>query len=209
MARYSSASCRLCRREGVKLLLKGPRCATAKCAIEKRNYFPGQHGQTRAKLSVFGQQLREKQKIKRVYGVLEKQFRKTFAQASKLRGVTGTLLLQLLEKRLDSIVYRAGFAVSRKLARQLIRHGHVRVNGNKIDIPSYILKPGDVISLSDKAKNNKQVVEALELAASKGRCHWIEFDAEKSAAKLLTIPSREDLVDIPMKEQMVIELYSK
>ncbi len=209
MARYTGASCRLCRREGTKLLLKGTRCSTNKCALEKRNFHPGQHGQNRSKLSVFGQQLREKQKMKRSYGIFEKQFRKHFAMANRLRGVTGSLLLQILERRLDTVFFRAGFAQSRKLARQVIKHGHVRVNSKKIDIPSYLLKPGDEISVSEKYKTNKVLLESLEVAASKGRGHWIEFDAEKTSAKFLAIPAREDLTDILFKEQMVIELYSK
>lgn len=209
MARYTEASCKLCRREGIKLLLKGPRCAGSKCAIEKRNFHPGQHGQNRSKLSVFGQQLREKQKIKRIYGVFEKQFRKHFAMASRLKGVTGTLLLQVLERRLDNVIFRAGFAQSRKLARQLVRHGNIKVNGEKVNIPSYLVKPGFEISLSDKVKTNKLVLESIEIANSKGRAHWIEFDAEKLTAKFLTVPAREDLTDIEIKEQMVVELYSK
>lgn len=209
MARYTGPVCRYCRREGMKLNLKGIRCSTSKCALERRNFPPGQHGQNRSKLSVYGQQLREKQKIKRVYGVFEKQFRKQFAIANRLKGITGTLLMQILERRLDNVIYRAGFSNSRKLARQIVRHGHIKVNGKKINIPSYILKPGDELTTTDKFKNNKLFIECLDSAATKKAYHWIEFDPETKKAKFLTIPAREDIEEIPLKEQMVVELYSK
>lgn len=208
MARYTDASCRLCRREGIKLVLKGERCASSKCSLEKRKFAPGDHGQNRAKISNYAVQLREKQKAKRYYGLLEKQFRLYYQTANKLRGITGTLLLQLLERRLDNLVYRIGFAPSRKAARQLINHGHIAVNGKKVDIASFRCNVGDEISIRDKSKENKEIVAAKELLGKKVGYHWLEVTAEALSGRLLAIPSREE-IDVPVKEQLIIELYSK
>lgn len=210
MARYTGPVSRLERRLGKKLHLKGERDFNGKSALEKRNFPPGQHGQTRGKLSTYGVQLREKQTLKFIYGVLERQFRRYFATATTFKGVTGTVLLQLLESRLDNVVYRAGFASTRRQARQLVGHKHILVNGNRVNIPSYRVKPGDVISLSEKAKNLKPVREALDLTERKGgRKPFIEYNADTMEAKFLNVPSREDLDDIDVKEQLVVELYSR
>lgn len=209
MARYVGPVCRLCRREGKKLFLKGDRCYSAKCAIEKRNVPPGQHGQTRAKLSTYGVQLREKQRAKRIYGVLEKQFRRSFANASRLTGVTGTVLLQLLERRLDNVVFRAGYASSRAAARQFVRHGHVRLNGSKADIPSMLVRPGDVVVPTDGAKAHKALTMSLSQCESRGRKPWLQYDSATMAVKFVSVPSRQDLDDIDIREQLIIELYSK
>lgn len=208
MARYTDAKCRLCRREGEKLFLKGSRCLTAKCAIDRQNYPPGQHGQSRQKLSTYGQQLREKQKAKRLYGILERQFRRYFAIADRYRGVTGTVLLQLLERRLDNIVYRLGIASSRAQARQFVRHGHVLVNGRRVNIPSYLLKPGERVSLSEKARTVKPIVDNLEEASRRTRPVWIEWNPEAFEGGILAIPSRED-IPVALNEQLIVELYSK
>jgi small subunit ribosomal protein S4 len=208
VARYTDAKCRLCRREGEKLFLKGSRCLTAKCAIDRQNYPPGQHGQSRQKLSTYGQMLREKQKAKRIYGILERQFRRYFALADRYRGVTGTVLLQLLERRLDNVLYRLGVASSRAQSRQLVRHGHVTINGRKVNIPSYLVKPGEKVALNDKARAIKPVADNLEEASRKSRPVWLEWNSERAEGGILAIPSRED-IPVVLNEQLIVELYSK
>ncbi len=208
MARYIESVCRLCRRENLKLYLKGERCYSDKCAIERRNYPPGQHGQMRAKFSGYGQQLREKQKVKRMYGLVEKQFRNLFAKAERQKGITGTNLLILLERRLDNMVYRLGFASSRSEARQLVRHSHFRVNGRKMTIPSYLLKVGDVIDLREKSRQIAKIGESLEGVARRGIPSWLELEKEQFRGRVSSLPNREDLT-MPMKEQLIVELYSK
>lgn len=208
MARYTGASCRLCRREGEKLFLKGERCYTNKCAVSRRTYAPGQHGQSRKKQSEYGLQLREKQKARRFYGILESQFRKYFEMATKRKGVTGENLLQILESRLDNVVYRLGLATSRPEARQLVRHGHFSVNGKKVNIPSYLLEPGDVIAVRDKFKDSPKLKEILDIAGGKTVPKWLEFDAENLVGKVVTLPARED-IDLPVSEHLIVELYSK
>ena len=207
MARYTGASCRQCRREGMKLFLKGDRCYTDKCAIVKRNYAPGQHGQGRTKVSNYGLQLREKQKVKRIYGVLETQFRNLYERADNMSGKTGENLLSLLERRLDNVVYRMGLASSRKEARQLVTHAHFTLNGKKVDIPSITVKAGDVIEVKETSKSSakfKALVEANSRIAPK----WLEADAAKMTAKVVGIPTRED-IDLEIAEHLIIELYSK
>ncbi|GIW40090.1 MAG: 30S ribosomal protein S4 [Candidatus Binatia bacterium] len=208
MARYRGSVCRLCRREGLKLFLKGDRCFTDKCAIERRNYPPGVHGQRRTKFSEYALQLREKQKIKRIYGVLERQFRRYFREAERLRGVTGENLLVLLERRLDNMVYRMGFATSRAEARQLVRHGHFLVNGRKVDIPSYLLEPGDVVSVREKSRTIARIQDAMAQAERRGIPDWIEVQREAFSARLKHLPTRADLTE-PVNERLVVELYSK
>ena len=208
MARYRGSVCRLCRREGMKLFLKGERCITAKCAIERREYAPGQHGQGRKKFSEYGSQLREKQKVKRVYGVLEKQFRSYFQRADRKKGVTGENLLQTLELRFDNVIYRMGLASSRNFARQLVRHNHFMVNGHKVNIPSYLLKQGDVIAPSQGKLNKAPVKSALENMKDKTQPHWLSFDAESKQGMVQALPTREDIT-IPIEEQLIVELYSR
>ncbi len=208
MARYTDAKCRLCRREGEKLFLKGSRCLTAKCAIDRQNYPPGQHGQGRQKLSTYGQQLREKQKAKRIYGILERQFRRYFGMADRFRGVTGTVLLQLLERRLDNVVYRLGIGSSRAQARQFVRHGHVIVGGRRVNIPSYLVKPGERVALTVKARTVKPLADNLEEAARRTRPVWLEWNPETAEGGILAIPSRED-IPVALNEQLIVELYSK
>jgi small subunit ribosomal protein S4 len=209
MARYNGPVCRLCRREGMKLFLKGERCYTEKCAIEKRNMPPGQHGRLRkAKMVGYGVQLREKQKVKRIYGVLEDQFRRYFEQAERTRGITGVTLLQLLERRLDNVAYRLGFATSRPQARQLVRHGHFTVNGRKVDIPSFSVKVGDVVMLREGSQKNAAVVHAMEEVKGRGLPEWMQFDAAAMSAKVSSIPTREQ-INLPVQEQLIVELYSK
>ena len=209
MARYTDSVCRLCRREGLKLFLKGERCYTDKCAIEKRNFPPGQHGKTRkAKLVGYGVQLREKQKVKRIYGVLEDQFRRYFEQAERTRGITGETLLQLLERRLDNVAYRLGFATSRAQARQLVRHGHFTVNGRKVDIPSYSVKPGDLVAIRQSSRTNPSIVHALEEVKGRGVPEWLSFDQAALSAKVGSVPTREQ-INLPVQEQLIVELYSK
>lgn len=208
MARYKDEQCRICRREGQKLFLKGSRCYTDKCSVTRRNYAPGDHGQRNKKLSEYGTQLREKQKTKAFYGVGEKQFRKYFEMAENKKGITGEILLQILESRIDNVVYRAGFGASRAQARQLVNHGHFEVNGKKVDIASYLVKPGDVIALREIKKDNKIIKENVEVNASKPVPEWIEKDNEKVQAKILRLANRED-VDIPVEEHLIVELYSK
>jgi len=207
MARYTDAVCRLCRREGLKLYLKGDRCYTDKCAISKRAYAPGQHGNSRKKLSNYGIQLREKQKAKRFYGVLESPFRKYFDMAEKQAGITGDNLLRLLESRLDNVVYRLGFGASRAEARQLVVHGHFTINGKKVDIPSYSISVGEVIAVSEKSKASskfKAIAENFKGNVPK----WLTVDAEKLEGKVVSLPSRED-IDLPIAENLIVELYSK
>ena len=208
MARYTGAVCRHCRREGLKIFLKGERCYTDKCAIERRNYPPGEHGQARPKFSEYSIQLREKQKLRRIYGVLERQFRRYFAMADRGRGVTGETLLQLLERRFDNIVYRLGFATSRAEARQLVRHGHFRVNGRKVDVPSYLVRPGDTITVRERSRQVARIREALELAQRRGVPEWLEVSAEAFAGNVKALPARADLT-MPINEKLVVELYSK
>ncbi|NMA01429.1 MAG: 30S ribosomal protein S4 [Clostridia bacterium] len=208
MARYTGPVCRLCRREGMKLYLKGERCFSDKCAIDRKNYAPGQHGQRRSKQSEYGLQLREKQKVRRVYGVLENQFRTYFKKADRQPGVTGENLLVNLERRLDNIVYRLGFADSRAQARQFVRHNHFTVNGQKANIPSMQLKVGDVIQLKEKSKDSliiKQIVEGL---GQKTPPAWLELDVENLSGKVVALPSRED-IDLPIQEHLIVELYSR
>ncbi len=208
MARYKDEQCRICRREGQKLFLKGSRCYSDKCSVSRRNYAPGQHGQKRAKLSEYGTQLREKQKTKSYYGVGEKQFRKYFKMASNKKGITGELLLQILESRLDNVVYRLGYGSSRAQARQLVNHGHFEVNGKKVDIASYLVKPGDVISVREIRKDNKTIKANVEENAARPVPAWLEKDIENLSGKVVTLASRED-VDLPVKEHLIVELYSK
>ena len=208
MARYRDSVCRLCRREGTKLFLKGSRCETAKCAIDRRAYVPGQHGQGRKKFSEYGVQLREKQKVKRFYGVLEKQFRLYFAKADRKKGVTGENLLQNLELRLDNVVYRMGLGASRPMARQLILHHHFTVNGKRVNIPSYIVKQGDEIAPSEKKLNKAPIKAALENMKNKTLPHWLTFDQESRKGLVQSLPTRED-VSIPVEEQLIVELYSR
>ncbi|MBN8732538.1 MAG: 30S ribosomal protein S4 [Acidobacteria bacterium] len=210
MARYIGPVCRQCRREGMKLFLKGERCYTEKCAIEKRNFIPGQHGKDRKqKIVGYGLQLREKQKARRVYGLLETQFRNTFEKAVKMDGITGHNLLFLLERRLDNVVFRMGFGTSRPQSRQIVRHGHIQVNGRKVNIPSFVVKPGDVVEVREKSKNNAAVLAARDATAHQPSPNWLEVDREALKAKVLGHPKREDLVQIQINDQMIVELYSK
>ena len=208
MARYTDEQCRICRREGQKLFLKGSRCYTDKCSITRRNYAPGQNGQKRKKLSEYGTQLREKQKTKSFYGVGEKQFRKYFEMASSKKGITGDILLQILESRLDNVVYRLGYGSSRAQARMLITHGHFEVNGQKVDIPSYLVKAGDVIKVREIRKDSKIIKENVEVNSSRPVPEWLEKDEKTLSGKVVRLASRED-VDIPVEEHLIVELYSK
>jgi small subunit ribosomal protein S4 len=208
LARYTKSVCRLCRRENLKLFLKGERCYTEKCAIDRRNYAPGQHGQGRKKFSAYGAQLREKQKVKRLYGLLENQFRNTFKEADRQKGITGEVLLALLERRLDNTVYRLGFANSRNEARQLVRHNHFLVNQSKVNIPSYLVKPGDAIELREKSKKVVRILESLEGVARRGVPQWLELDKEQMKGNVKGLPNREDIT-IPIQEKLIVELYSK
>lgn len=206
MARYTGPSCRLCRREGEKLYLKGDRCYSDKCAMNKRTGVPGQHGTRRTKLSNYGVQLREKQKVKRYYGLLEGQFHRIFERSEKMKGLTGENFLKLLELRLDNVVFRMGLANSRKEARQLVTHGHFLLNGNKADIPSMTLNVGDVVSVKEKSKASPKFKELMEKAVTVPS--WIEADSEKLEGKIAIMPSRED-IDLPIEEHLIIELYSR
>ncbi len=211
MARYTGSVCRLCRREGMKLFLKGDRCFTEKCAIEKRNYAPGQHGKggrIKKQVQGYGLQLREKQKTKRVYGMLEGQFALTFDRASQEKGVVGETLLSKLERRLDNVVYRLGFGASRAQARQLVRHGHVRINDKKLDIPSFQVRQGDQVSLAPRASKNALVAQSVEAVKGRGVPKWLELDAAAMKGKVLAMPARDD-VNFPIQEQLIVELYSK
>ena len=209
MARYTGSVCRFCRRETTKLFLKGDRCHTDKCALERRNYAPGQHGQGRIKVSDYGTQLREKQKMKRTYGLLEGQFRAYFKRADRMKGVTGENLLILLERRLDSIVYRLGFATSRSEARQLVRHNHFKVNGRKVNIPSFLVRPGDVVELREKSREVTRVNEALDGVMRRGVPSWLELDRPAFKGSLKSLPVREELTTPAFQEKLIVELYSK
>jgi small subunit ribosomal protein S4 len=209
MARYTGAVCRLCRREGTKLFLKGTKCTSDRCPIEKRNFPPGQHGKDRkAKIVGYGLQLHEKQKAKRIYFTLEGQFREYYEKASRSQGVTGELLIQQLERRLDNVAYRLGFAISRRQARQIVRHGHIQVNGRKVNIPSYQVNAGDEIALRDAAKKMTIVEQATQFAASNPIPAWLEVNYENLSGRVLTLPKRKD-VALPINEQLIVELYSK
>ena len=211
MSRYTDSSCKLCRREGTKLFLKGARCLTEKCAVEKRTYAPGQHGQSssrRRKASQYSRQLREKQKVKRIYGLTERQFRNTFDRVLREPGVTGENLLVALETRLDNVVYRLGFAPSRKAARQLVGHGHVQVNGRRVDVPSFRLRPGDEVRMSAKSKDLDAVVSALDLASKGQTVAWLAVDREARSGRITERPTR-DAIPVATEEQLIVELYSK
>ncbi|MEW6063776.1 30S ribosomal protein S4 [Desulforamulus profundi] len=208
MARYTGPHCRLCRREGLKLYLKGDRCYTGKCAIDRRSYAPGQHGQGRKKISEYGIQLRAKQKARRIYGVLEKPFRNYFERAERQPGVTGENLLRLLERRLDNVIYRLGLGASRVEARQLVRHGHFTVNGKKVNIPSFQVRVGDEIAVRDKSKNSPRVKELMERAADRTSPAWLEYDVQEAKARVVALPTR-DQIDAPVEEHLIVELYSR
>lgn len=208
LARYTGPLCRICRREGEKLFLKGDRCYTEKCAIDRRKYPPGQHGQGYRKLSDYGIQLREKQRVRKTYGLLERQFRRYFEEAERRKGITGEVLLQLLERRLDNIVYRMGFASNRRQARQFVNHGHFLVNGKKITLPTYEVKGGDVIEVAESGKNIHEITDSVVKAVHRGIPAWVEVDSENMRGKVLHIPSREE-IQLPVKEQLIVELYSK
>ncbi len=208
MARYTGAVCKLCRREGMKLYLKGDRCYTDKCSVGRRAYAPGQHGTGRKKQSEYGLQLREKQKVKRIYGILENQFRLYFAEAAREKGVTGENLLRLLELRLDNVAYRMGYGESRKEARQLVRHGHFTVNGKKVDIPSYKVKLNDLIAIKDTSKKSEKFKALTENAAAKTAPQWLTINTDMMEARVVALPARED-IDIPIEEHLIVELYSR
>ena len=208
MARYKDEQCRICRREGQKLFLKGARCYSDKCSVTRRNYAPGQHGQKRTKLSEYGTQLREKQKTKSFYGVGEKQFRGYFEMASNKKGITGTNLLQILESRLDNVVFRLGFASTRPQARQLVTHGNFAVNGKKVDIASYLVKPGDVVSVLENKKDNPIIKESVEKTAGLAIPEWLDLDVKNLSAKIVRVVNREE-IDVPVEEHLIVELYSK
>ncbi|MCH2695231.1 MAG: 30S ribosomal protein S4 [Acidobacteriia bacterium] len=209
MATYRGPVCRLCRREGLKLYLKGERCFKESCAIEKRNFPPGQHGQgRRSKIIGYGLQLREKQKVRRIYGVLERQFQNYFEKASRQRGVTGENLLTMLERRLDNAVYRLGFASSRAQSRQLVGHGHILVNSSKVNIPSFQIKPGDVVSVKEKSQKVSNITAAVEMVGGRGVPDWLELDSSNYSGKVLTLPKRDN-VNLPVQERMIVEFYSK
>jgi len=210
LARHTEAVCRLCRREGMKLFFKGERCHTDKCAIEKRNFIPGQHGKDRkSKIVGYGLQLREKQKVRRYYGLLETQFRNLFEKAQKMSGVTGDNLLAMLERRLDNVIYRMGFGTSHPQARQVVRHGHVTVNGRKVNIPSFMVKTGDVVEIAEKSRNNATILAARDATAHQPVPNWIEVDRENLRGRIIGSPKREDLVQIQVNERLIVELYSK
>lgn len=208
MARYRESVCKICRREGIKLFLKGDRCYTEKCAFDKRGYAPGQHGQRRSKLTEYSIRLREKQKVKRIYGLLENQFRGCFERAERQRGVTGENLLALLERRLDNVIFRLGFADSRNEARQLVRHGHFTVNGRKVNIPSFLVRQGDVVELKEKSRKNIKINASLEVVSRRTIPSWLELKRETYKGIVLDKPKREEIV-LPIQEQFIVELYSK
>lgn len=208
MARYRGALCRICRREGEKLFLKGDRCYTEKCAVERRKYPPGQHGQGFKKLSDYGIQLREKQKVRKIYGLLERQFRRYFYEAERRKGITGEILLQLVESRLDNTVYRMGFAPNRVRARQLISHGHIVVNGKKVNLPSYQVREGDSVSVKDSSRDMPEIIDSLSKVEHRGIPAWVEVDSVNHTGKVLRIPSRDE-IQLPVQEQLIVELYSK
>ena len=208
MARYTGAVCKLCRREGKKLFLKGDRCYTGKCAFERRSYAPGQHGQNRSKNSEYGLQLRAKQQARRYYGIQEGQFHKYFLMAERKAGVTGENLLRICESRLDNVVYTLGWASSRAEARQLVTHGHFEVNGKKVDIPSYLLKAGDTVSIKSKSKDSAKFKTVLEANASRPVPYWLDLNAEALSAKVVALPEREQ-IEVPVEEHLIVEFYSK
>ncbi len=208
MARYTEAVCRQCRREGMKLFLKGDKCYSEKCPMNNRAFAPGQHGQGRSKTSEYGQQLREKQKAKKFYGVLENQFRSYFDMAERRPGQTGENLLAILESRLDNVVYRLGFAMSRAEARQMVSHGHITVNGRKVNIPSYQVKPGMIVALKDTSRGIEKIKANIEANAFRPAPKWLEYDANNQLAKVVAVPARED-IDLPIEEHLIVELYSK
>lgn len=208
MARYLEANCRLCRREGKKLFLKGDRCYTDKCSVDRRSYPPGQHGQNKTKISNYGLQLREKQKVKRIYGLLEKQFKLTYFRADRMKGIVGENMLSLLERRLDNVVFRLGFANSRKQARQLVVHRHFLVNGRSVNIPSYTVKPNDVITVAEKSKENPVIKEALEAVVRRVIPTWLELDKENMKGVVKSLPVRSE-IEYPIQEHLIVELYSK
>jgi len=208
MARYKDEQCRICRREGCKLFLKGDRCYSDKCSVTRRNYGPGDHGQKRSKLSEYGTQLREKQKTRYFYGVGEKQFRKYFEMAENKKGITGTNLLQILESRLDNVVYRLGFGVSRAQARQIVTHGNIEVNGRKVNIASYLVKPGDVIAIRESKKDHPVVKENVEKGAVRPIPEWLELDSEKLSGKVIRYVNRDE-IDLTVEDHLIVELYSK
>lgn len=208
MARYLEANCRLCRREGKKLFLKGDRCYTDKCSVERRGYPPGQHGQNKTKISNYGLQLREKQKVKRIYGLLEKQFKLTYLRADRMKGIVGENMLSLLERRLDNVVFRLGFANSRKQARQLVVHRHFLVNGRSVNIPSYTVKPNDVITVAEKSKENPIIKEALEAVVRRVIPTWLELDRDNMKGVVKALPIRSE-IEYPIQEHLIVELYSK
>ena len=210
MARYIGPVCRLCRREGMKLFFKGERCHTEKCAIEKRNFVPGQHGKDRKqKIVGYGLQLREKQKVKRFYGLLERQFHNLYEKALKMKGVTGDNLLSMLERRLDSAVYRMGFGCSHPQARQIVRHGHIQVNGRKVNIPSFMVKVGDVVEVREPSRNHPTILSARDATAHLPVPNWLEVDREALKGRVIGLPKREELVQIQVNERLIVELYSK
>lgn len=210
MARYIGPVCRQCRREGMKLFLKGERCHSEKCAIERRNFVPGQHGKDRkAKIVGYGLQLREKQKVRRVYGVLERQFRSAYEKAALAKGITGENLMSSLERRLDSVIYRMGFGTSRAQARQVVRHGHIEVNGRKCNIPSAQVKVGDIVKVRETSKNNPTILAARDATAHAPAPNWIDVDREGLTGRITALPQRSELVQIQMNEQLIVELYSK
>jgi small subunit ribosomal protein S4 len=208
MARYVGPVCKLCRRENLKLFLKGDRCYTDKCAFDRRPYPPGQHGQRRMKFTEYGVRLREKQKVRRIYGLLERQYRRYFSMADRSKGVTGEEFLQLLERRLDSTVYRMGFAATRADARQLVRHKHVRVNDRSVNIPSFLVRPGDKIEVRERSKNKQRIAQALEVAGRREQPEWLEVDREKLSATVKQMPMRE-AITLPIQEQLIVEFYSR
>ena len=208
MARYTGPVCKLCRRENMKLFLKGERCYTDKCSFDRRPYPPGQHGQRRSKFTEYGIRLREKQKVRRMYGMCEKQFRAYFETADRIKGVTGENFLQRLERRLDSTVYRIGLGRTRSEARQLVRHKHINVNGKPLNVPSYIIKPGDVISVRAKSQNKAVFADSLAQADRRGKCEWLEVDKEKFSAEVKSLPTREEIT-LPIQEQLIVEYYSR
>ncbi|MDI6795416.1 MAG: 30S ribosomal protein S4 [Desulfatibacillaceae bacterium] len=208
MAKYTGAVCRLCRRENTKLFLKGDRCYSDKCAYDRKSYPPGQHGQRRTKVTDYAVQLREKQKVKRIYGLTESQFHLTFKHAERQKGITGTNLLVLLERRLDNVVFRLGFANSRSQARQMVGHGHITVNGRKVDIPSALVSMGDVVAIREKSRKMAVIIDSMEAVARRGLPQWLDLEKEKFSGVVKSYPVREDLT-MPMQEQLVVELYSK
>ncbi len=208
MARETGSVCRLCRREGLKLFLKGDRCFKEKCAFERRGYAPGQHGRRRTKVQNYGVQLREKQKVKRMYGLLERQFRNYFTRATRIKGITGANLLQLLERRLDNVVYRLGFASSRAMARQLVAHGHIQVNGRKLDVPSALVRANDTVTLRESSRNIDAIRVCLDTASGRGIPAWLALEADQFRGSVRALPSRDDIT-MPIQEQLIVELYSK